>query len=451
MSYRKKLVEGKESAGMRKRYKEGNIIKPVNSTNSDSLKILLFALLISLALSGIFYIELVNAGTYLNSAHANSSYGVKRSASGFPTDYTKGLCGHCHEQHASIDGTEPEPFDGTPSNYGLFYSNYVNQTDNICFQCHKDISSYQTGGSLLNRSYSFRAGGWTADPVNDILEAFSFSSPGTSHKLDDIKTFITGKWGYTDDSNPCNACHNPHAAQGDPLGAPNSTKSSGTRGYPVSRPFDHSKDNNAWVLYGDDANEKMNFYTSSYQAPYRYNSTTAYEPDGSIATQDGSNLTNYVTFCTDCHNATNTIYSNTLGRNLYMIDWSSTGDKHGGRARGANGDVYDKGTLKAPYNDASSYVLSCLDCHEPHGSINAYLLRSEVNGVVISNSISASDNSNGAWNVFCTACHEVTDTGIGSACTDGLHGAPFATSLCTGCHKHDAGLCPRTAGINELF
>jgi hypothetical protein len=387
---------------------------------------------------------------YLDSAHGNSTHGVKRSAAGFPTDYTRGLCAHCHEQHASIDGDEPAPTGG-PSDYTLFDDNYLNQTDGICFECHTDVSSYQTGGSLINRSYSYRAGGWTSDTVNDILEAFSFSSPGTSHKLDDIKTFITSKWGYTDDSNPCSACHNPHAAQGDPLGAANSAKSPGTRGYPVSLPSDHSKDNNSWGLWGDEATEKMNFYTSSYQAPYRYNSSTNYEPDGSTVTQDGSNLTDFVSFCTDCHNATNTIYSSTLGRDLIKIDWSSNGDKHGGRNRGENGDVYDKGTLKAPYNDASDYVLSCLDCHEPHGSKNAYLLRSEVNGVVISSSISASDNSNGAWNEFCTACHTVTDTGSGDACTVGLHGAPFAQSLCTNCHKHEGAICPRTGGPNEIF
>lgn len=386
-------------------------------------------------------------GTYLNSAHGNGSYGANRTSIA-ALGYSKGNCVHCHEQHASIEGGEPDP-SGGPDGYMLFSTNYSSQTDDVCLLCHTDINSYQAGG-LVNRSYGYRAGGWTSDTLNDIKEAFSFLSPGTSHNLDNIKTFITGRWNYTSHSNPCNACHNPHAAKGDPANAPNSTKSPGTRGWPVSRPSQHSADNTAWGLWGDGASEKMNSYSSIYQAPYRYNSTTTYEPDGST-TQDGSNMTDYVTFCTDCHNATNTIYSNTLGRNLYMIDWSSAGDKHGGRARGTDGDVYDKGMLKAPYDDASSYVMSCLDCHEPHGSENAYLLRSEVNGVVISNPISESSNSNGAWNVFCTACHEVTDTESGSVCSDGYHGPPFATSLCTNCHKHDGGLCSRTGGINEVF
>lgn len=386
-------------------------------------------------------------GPYLNSAHGNTSYGVNRTSLS-STGYSKGNCVHCHEQHSSIEGAEPDP-SGGPDPFLLFYANYNSQTDDFCITCHTDVNSYQAGG-LINRSYSYRAGGWTSDTLNDVKEAFSFTSPGTSHNFDNIRTFITGRWSYTSHSNPCNACHNPHMAKGDPENAPNSAKSSGLRGWPVSRPSQHSTDNNAWGLWGDVASEKMNSYTASYQAPYRYNSTSTYEPDGST-TEDGSNLTDYVTFCTDCHNATNIIYSDTLGRNLYIIDWSSNGDKHGGRARGVNGDVYDKGTLKAPYDDALTYVLSCLDCHEPHGSGNAYLLRSEVNGIVISNSISASDNSNGAWNQFCLACHEVTDTLSGSACSEGYHGPPFATSLCTNCHKHDGGLCTRTAGINEVF
>lgn len=50
------------------------------------------------------------------------------------------------------------------------------------------------------------------------------------------------------------------------------------------------------------------------------------EPNSST-TQDGSNLTDMVSFCTDCHNTTNTIYSTTLGRNLKYIDWNN--EKHG--------------------------------------------------------------------------------------------------------------------------
>ncbi len=229
-----------------------------------------------------------HAGVYLNSAHGNSTYGVDRS----PAGYAKGHCDHCHEPHASVGGSEPSPTGG-PSDYSLFNTSYTNQTTGICYDCHN-------GTGTLNRSYSYRAGGWTSDTVDDLLESFSFSAPDSSHNLPDIKTFITSPaqsaWGYTSDSNPCAACHNPHAAQGDPANAPNNAKTSGTRGYPVSRPSQHSTDNNSWGVWGDGATEQMSDYSGTYQAPYRYLSATQYERNGSTTT-DGTNLADYSTSC----------------------------------------------------------------------------------------------------------------------------------------------------------
>lgn len=67
-------------------------------------------LLALLILSWIFYPEHSSSGPYIDdSAHGSSEYGVKRNATGFPSDYARGLCAHCHEQHASIGGAEPAP------------------------------------------------------------------------------------------------------------------------------------------------------------------------------------------------------------------------------------------------------------------------------------------------------------------------------------------------------
>ena len=217
----------------------------------------------------------------------------------------------------------------------------------------------------------------------------SFVVPDSSHNLDDISTFIDGRWNYTADSNPCTACHNPHAAQGDPENLPNSSKSVGTRGWPVSRPSLHSKDNNAWGLWGDGAGEKMRDYTLGYQSPYRFSTTSFYEPDGgaTIATQNGSTLTDYVTFCTDCHNDTNIINSTDLGRNLNTFDWNL--EKHGQSAADDNipnvNEPVTCNRILAPYQAGTcgTYVLACTDCHEPHGSPNIFLTRKEVNGAVV--------------------------------------------------------------------
>lgn len=379
-----------------------------------SIRFLIISLILYiLASTWILYPDSAISGPYLNSAHGSSSYGVKRSATGFPTDYPKGLCAHCHEQHASINNSEPYPTGG-PDKYLLFYASFVSQTDNFCLKCHTDVSSYQSGGSITNRSYSYRAGGYTSDTLNDILEAFNNN---TSHNLNDIKNYISGNWGYTNDSNPCLACHNPHSAQGDPANSPNSAKSSGTRGWPVSRPSQHSKNNNTWGLWGDASSERMSNYTANYQAPYRYNSTTAYEPDGS-STQDGSNLTDFVTFCRDCH--ANQISSSEGTR--AAIDWSSSGDKHGNR------NAADQTNNLAPYTDISGtrrYVLACTDCHEPHGSGSyAYLIRQEVNGATTS----VTGNTGSAWKTLCDRCHN-------TPADRAEHQTPFSTP-CINCHKH---------------
>jgi len=338
------------------------------------------------------------ADVYTDSAHGNTTYGVNRSGAG----HTTGACAHCHDTFdPAICGQAGHPF-------MLFTLN----NNDFCFKCHDNTTDPATT-AIVNRSYSYRAGGWTDDSVDDILETFSFTSPGSSHDLDDIKTFITGKWGYTADSNPCTACHNQHMAQGDP---PNSAdpKSPGTRGWLLALPSQH--DTPPWGLWGDDTSERMNAYTS-YQAPYRFGSSTTYEPDGSTTT-NGSNLTDFNSFCTDCHNTTYTIYSTALERNLIQIDWDN--EKHG------KGDADAFLSTLSPYTgSAGDYVLSCLDCHEPHGSPNVTLIRGEVNGDVVG-SITTIESS---------GCLDDTDHNIELA------------NLCSRCHNSDWELVHHYTGM----
>jgi hypothetical protein len=406
---------------------------------------------------GLIFMETAGAGTYLDSVHGNSIYGVKRDAAGFPADYARGHCAHCHEMHASIDGGEPDPDANSPSLYTLFYDNHIDQTDNFCFQCH-DVISFQDGGGMTNHSYSYRAGGYTPDTFTNVKDSFSFPPTDSDHNLDDILTFITGRWNYTVFSNPCAACHNPHAAQGDPA-ASNLAKSAGTRGWPVSRPSLHNINNNTWGLWGDGAGEKMSDYSLGYQAPLRF--TANYEPDGSL-TQDGSNLTDYVTFCTDCHNNTNIINSTDLGRNLNTFDWAV--EKHGqGVADNNIPNVNEPVTcseILAPYQVGlcGNYVLACTDCHEPHGSPNLFLVRKEVNSAVVTvdtgTGAGPSGNANTEWINLCNQCHNIA---IGDARHDhpatippslpgpGCNGVichgPLGTqyALCTNCHNHGNG------------
>ena len=365
-----------------------------------------------------------DAGPYRDSAHGNTTYGVDRTST---SQYTQGHCAHCHEQHASIGGSEPDPDSGGTDSYSdeyhylLFRKSYTSQTDTICYDCHGTGTAYTSG--ISNYSYSKNFGGNTSNYDSTIKAAFGHTISGSSHYLPNIVTQILDvtylrtagnqAWqlkGNSDPSlnprNPCDACHNPHLAKRS-CNIPDSYDYSKSA---ISRPSDH---NNLW---GDGSGEKMSDYSSVYQAPYWYNTTSYYEPFSTNTIQTGSNLPDYVTFCTDCHNTYNTIDSTNPclpggSRALEQIDWSGSGDKHGQRNSTAN-------HLRDPYS--TNKVLSCLDCHEPHGSTtNIFLLRTEINGVA---GVFVPDTSDASWGNLC----------LGTCHSEKHEPKPN----CSGCHKH---------------
>ena len=408
----------------------------------------------------ILYPNRANSGPYLESAHGDATYGVLRtSLSIAPNNYGRGNCAHCHEQHTSIGGIEPAP--GSPSGpdfYLLFKDLWVAppQSNEFCFGCHMGVGSCGTGtGSCqsdwkrTNYSYSYWASGDNSLTCpSSIYESFQFvanngipqsncgSIAGSSHLIQDLGIFIAGKAGFPSNYNyinPCSACHNPHRVKRDPFTSTGRIGLDGNLVSAVSRPSQHTN-LTTWELWGDETDERMSYRASSlggiYCAPYRFNSTTSREPDGCSApatdcTTDCSNglrLIDYIRLCTDCHNTTNVIKSTRLGRNLFRINWTSAGDFHGGRWRIDNGGSPEDftgpdlewGDLLEPYKDRASgtyasnnFVLSCLDCHEPHGSQNEFLLRKTVNGTQFDNI-----SGNGKWFYWCRACHRITLVGV---------------------------------------
>ncbi len=446
-------------------------------------------LLCGIILFSVAYPTKVGSGPYLNSAHGNTAYGVNRNATA-SIGYTKGHCGHCHEQHATIGGAEPAPAGGHPSPFALFNDNFLSQSQDFCFDCHRGSGSVQMSFDRTNYNYSYWFGGDTIHHTSpdNIYDAFNPMS-GSAHNLQDILNFVKQKWPETfgNESNPCNACHNPHLSQ---------------RGYPIVRPTDR---NNIW---GDSPAENMRDYAAAhggqYQAPYWYGSTSRYEPDGS-ATTDGSNVPDYITFCSDCHNANDNIYSTPLGRNLSKINWANpdrtypqAGDYHGsitrcfdadgtrarqwrtcgcvkddsygfttgGFCRGAavdangcclyNGHTVDAlvwwGDIKAPYITANyqNFILNCTDCHEPHGAVHGdgtnipYLLRKTANGHYNKQCAGGGGNPCSWEEEFCRSCHHHRESAEQTyipefdrtVTADGGHCGNFGN--CLNCHNHNA-------------
>ncbi len=355
----------------------------------------------------------IASGAFSTSAHGNSSYGVKRTS--LPAEYSRGNCAHCHEQHSSLGGSEPIPNTGNatgPDDFCFLADNSTlpatgaySKDDCGCFFCHAS-SAYSPiqDGEISNKDYSTTFGGGSGTKTG-ILDTFNQAS---YHNLKDIYTFITDNNGYDypDGSSPCSGCHNVHITRRNKAntGDPEHTA--------ISRPSDHGQ------LWGDDSpGERMTAagYGVNYQPPLQ--TSTNFEPDGATsvrATQAGK-TPDYNTFCIDCHNSTNIIYSTSLARNLKTINWNV--EKHG------KGDADDYITVDSPYTSGSGslgYILSCLDCHEPHGSANAFLIRAEVNnaplGVTIAYGTDANKLSNANWDHLCNRCHQ-DDAELHSGCT----------------------------------
>jgi len=369
----------------------------------------------------------VQAGPYLESAHGNSAYGVNRSAIDPQySDFAIGNCGHCHEAHASRQGAEPLPEDG-PSAHTLFTNTFDSsrqqnpylETDNFCFSCHSETSGQQ----VVNLDYSSAFGGGNVvDGPQSILSAFNLES---YHNLYDVWNFLRTNPasfpGFDDNSNPCSACHNSHLAK--------RNWDSGQAGFPllsaISRPDAPSS------LWGE--TELMSPYLS-YEAPYAIDDSR--EPAG-IGLAGGENTPDYVTFCTICHNEGNAIWSTTLNRELRKVNWTQLGlapDKHGTLVRA--GHPYDFGVSQwvEPYASAallkSNLVLSCMDCHEAHGSENIMLLRRRVNGGELQEVIT--DFVDKPLYSLCIRCHN-------GEYINAFHHEPGAipdNDVCTTCHPN---------------
>jgi hypothetical protein len=337
---------------------------------------------------------LAEAGPYALSAHGDSAFGVKRIS--LPLDYARGNCAHCHEQHACIDGIEPTPADGNPSSFLVFAGNpsaipgngpYL-QSNDFCFYCHAGMGSLQSG-AIINRDYAGTFAGYITGSPAGIFEAFNQIS---YHNLYDIRSYSRNRFSwFSERSNPCSACHEPHLVKQNRSDPDNPLLTA------ISRSTDHGN------LWGDNDGERLDDYTSDYQAPYYHGSTTLYEPGGT-SVDDGSLVPDYNTFCLDCHQ--NDIIRPSDHLTIRKVDWqtpggdpSSTGDKHGRNV--ATSSI----NANLPYRSGNTYVLSCLDCHEPHGSPNVWLIRRHVNGQPLSAAI-GDWNTDTASRYLCARCHQ---------------------------------------------
>jgi len=315
---------------------------------------------------------------YADSAHSSSSYGVDRADAG----YTTGDCAHCHETF--------DPVVCGVNNFLLFYDDWVGICDLFCFKCHSDSIEVQ---QVDNNPYSVNFGGLS--PAYNTNIKMQFCAPGvpyywpdgSRHDLVYIRNFIADDangWGFGSDPNPCVACHNPHYDQRN-----HPVVVTGTLNTAIRRPSHYESSNAADKLWGDDEDERMDTYAATftdgvYQPPYFGDTTSGkFEPTGTTTNYAGDRTPDYVTFCLDCHQYS--LDSQYGVGEIQAIEWGEDGN-HGYTAHGGADNFYYIELMKPPYTDPNgeNYVLSCLDCHEPHGETmtnNYRLIRRMINGV----------------------------------------------------------------------
>jgi hypothetical protein len=385
-------------------------------SNIRCLWIMFFVLVPALA----WMLSFGNVATadYSSSAHGDSSDGVNRSGVDEPT----GDCAHCHDFGSSCGEYQ----------FMLFYDDAKGVCDLFCFTCHSDSLTWQP---VANYPYCVTFGG--ASPHNDTIytqlcDADSMPSQcGSRHNMGQIRAGLLSAvgqaWGFNSDPDPCVACHNPHADQRNHPAA----IVGGKLNTAIRRPSHYDNTALTDFLWGDDAGERMSDYAAqfvngNYQAPYYADTTSGrYEPNGSTdepAGGWGSDTPDYVTFCLDCHQYT--LYDpDRGGAAVKPIDW--TAERHGSYpSNDCTNMGFVEGSLTAPYIDSSdsNYVLSCLDCHEPHGTKQRlHLIRRMINGQLVDADTGPCDQHTD-WAQICEKCHAFTNDHLSWGGCQGCHG-----------------------------
>ncbi len=370
-------------------------------------------LIISLLLIAITApLSSLQAGSYRDSAHGDPQFGVRRldQTGQRSAPRATGSCGHCHDKALARSIGQAE---GT-SLYAVNFNRQrqlgpYQQDDLFCFSCHTSVGSLQAGAAAMgNFDYSRNFGGLTTGGPLSILDAFNQPAGGLEssyHNLYDIWNYAQRFPGFGQDSSPCSACHNSHRARRNRAHVANPEFSA------ISLPDEPDE------LWGDQAEETMARYAGRYQPPLSAGLSGGYEPGGvQVAFADGSQLPDYNSFCLRCH--AEPVYSTTLARSVVRVDWAAqggdspfSGDKHGMNA------FTQSLQAVAPYDDPRhqfvDYLLACSDCHEPHGSQNARLIRRGVNGSALRGKVSAGSGST-SLGYLCRQCHADDAASAGS-------------------------------------
>lgn len=263
------------------------------------------------------------AGSYLNSAHGNSTIGVDRSSiDATLSDYSIGNCAHCHEQHASINGSQPLPNSGVPSPFLGF-----SLEQNLCFECHDgNPAPLSTDVASQFNLLTYKHGQVIATGLDYMTDYDNRHDPKEKSSLD---------FSIDNRHSECMDCHNPHkATDANPLlgasgilvtnGANWSEPSHSTNTVEISDPLNQYqvcfKCHSGWAGTGSGTSQALEFNTNnasfhnvegditppSSDTYGNFNTTYVYKMMPRYNGYANIQLRNVAMVCSDCHGNTTT-------------------------------------------------------------------------------------------------------------------------------------------------
>ena len=344
------------------------------------------------------------AGLYADSSHGDTTDGVDRStiATGYSA-YATGNCAHCHEQHASLDGSEPNP-SGSVSAYLGF-----ELEQDLCLSCH-DGSPAATDIATQFGTGKVKHPRLTTDGVHRANESTSSDFTGTNRHAE------------------CTDCHNPHVAN--EIVAPGYDATSAAKGPMIG-------------ATGVTPNNGVAGIVSSYT----FTTVTDTFEQYKVCFKCHSSWTSASRTTANEFNTNNDSYHYVEGDKTYTRKIASTATFN---------DTY-VGIMMTRYSGASDAVLRtakmlCSDCHGPgsagaepegvHGSDYAKILKVP-NGSPYTtwNANSQIPNTNtSSSNVWCFNCHPSSFEGSGF---DGNEADGTDNGIARELHieKHDGERC----------
>ena len=343
------------------------------------------------------------AGDYRNSSHGSATSGVDRSTIDSKySAFSKGNCAHCHEQHASLEGVEPNPVTGA-----VPYATFAHEQD-LCLACHDGspaLTNVQADITKANKH-----GGLLSDTAHHYGETLAELST-TKHV-------------------ECVDCHNPHAAQ-------TTLHTAGSNAIAT----------NSLLLKVFGATPTWS--TANWTAPAVYTMQTA---------------TKEYEICFKCHSGANTNWASWGGTAatawtdvaLEFSPYNRAGHPIAAGLSSYANSISPKALVSAqltsPWNvNMGTQTMYCSDCHAsdstvagPHGSATKWMLAgtnkawpytlAANNGTsagtfrTLSNSTTGSGGTNG---LFCLNCHPATT----SASSNSVHRkGDHSGYSCVACH-----------------